>query len=1138
MSNLEEIEKFESENGVPYVDLFAGEQNDSIQGTGTSMDGKTMQDYAKSKGIGLAVADGVYGGIRSLVELAAIPVYKTTSKIMTGDWGDFEKDASEEFNQMMPEEVAPTTTGEGIAQGLAKFGTSTFIAGGVGKVAGLTGKGGAITDFTIKAWSKSKDGLQVGKILAPALNGMIGDATAFWQDKENLSSILNEHSDNKYIKEISSWLAIDEDDDVADRMLKQSLEGLFTAGAVNGIFKTLKGIKDYGKAVIKSARLARTSKQFGEEIKQLTRAQRIAEVPETAEQIVDAVERGERIAPKNFEELKQQVKEVKKVKDLGIEIPRNPDRISVEQAKRSVAKRITDLGWGDAENLTTEQLNKLAKDAENQVEKVMPALQNEEDVFIGGLVKMKQAGKDFAEGQISKAERNQEFFKALGETANAFGATQDMLYESGKALGYASQNEAHKTIKDVLNAIIDNADELTQDKLFDIFSGAKTVEELRSKLMKLGYIDEKAFKKSFEQKARNAFAQVTALEQAGLMSNFGTVSRNIITSLEMGVENIVSKPFSAAVSGLKRGIFRNGSPVSGVEAKEAFATMGGYLDAIKDSAEWMFDKVIRKADVGESPWSIYRNSASRKAMTNLPKEVGETFKHGGPLSRAIEKYIQVSGVGVSEKIDNFFESVFYRGEARARAYEYAARMGREKKLTSKQIKELYNNTLDKVMGVDITQKKNLASVADEIMSDNLVELSIAKKAREGAAKATFRGSRGYITENVIGKTMDAWWFTRPFIPFFKTSSTIFLDRFIGDLTPLGVFSRSFWSAMKKGGREMDETIGKMVMGGGLLTYGYTLAIDGRITGDYSTDPAVRNSQIAAGWQPNSMVFENDDGTKRYISLDYLGPLSMCLKYPAKLLSAVQDYKNSLKFYEDEKFMDKMSVIASAFIADAMDEVALRYFADGISLFRGNKPDEILARFGEGALKLPLKFVPREISEAAPMFTNPDQIKQMLDGIGDEVKKTFGVPTNDVYDVFGEQVLDKSPFYGILGIKTKKVEEEKWLENLADLGIGFEMPKKSITRDKIPLDLTPTQANNIRKEMGELNVKQALKDTCSTKTFMGLSKDLQKDIAKTIFNQYREAAIQRYYLKDTDLQEQFKDRIKSISKKYVPTMRVE
>ena len=1126
MVNLDEIDKFEQENGVPYVDLFAQDGKDAIEGTNTPMDGKSVEDYAQSKGLCRAAADGIYGGIRSLVELATIPAYKLTTKMMTGDWGNYEQDASQEFNKFLPPEVEPTTRGEAIVQGISKFATTTAIAGGVGKAAGLTGKGGVITNATIKGISKSKEGIQVGKILAPAINGMIGDATAFWQDKENLSNIISQNTDNKYIKGIADWLAIDKDDDAADRALKQSLEGIFTNGAVNAIFKTLKGVKTYGVEALKEAKLARKSTEFAKDIEQLTKAQRIMEVPETAEQIAKGVSEGTRIEP-SVSALQQEVQ------NMNITIPRNPDLIPMEQARKNVAERLVDMGLGDADTLSGEQLGKLAGLAENQVEKVLPALKNEENVFLGSLVKMKQAGKDFAEGQITKDARNQSFFDALSETAEAFGKTQDMLNESATAMGLSSKSESHKTIKEVFEAIKDNADELTKDRLFETFSGAKTVEELRTKLKKLGYIDKNTFGKSG---ARNLVTQITALEQAGLMSNFGTVARNIITSMEMGVENIVSKPLAATVSALKRGLFRDGNAISGVEFKEGFEVLGGYMDAFKDAAEWFFDKNLRKT--ADSPWQSYRNSAPRQAMTNLPKEVGQTFKGNNPLSKFLEKYIQYSGVGVSEKIDNFFEAMFYRGEAKARSYEYAVRIGREKGLPSEQVKELYKSTLDKVLGVDTTNRKNMASIVDELMGDNLVEYSIAKKARESAAKSTFRGGRGVITEK-IAKTMDTWWMTRPLIPFFKTGSTIFLDRFVSDLTPLGIFSKQFRDAIKKGGREADEALGKMTLGGGLLGYGYTLAAEGKITGDYSSDPAVRNAQIAAGWQPNSLVFNNDDGSVRYVSLDFLGPLSMALKYPAKLLSAVQDYKNSLKFYEDEKFLEKMSVIASAFVADAIDESSLRYFSDGMYLFRGSKPDELIEKAAGGVAKLPLKFIPRAIGEMAPMFNDTNQVKQMLDGVGDEFKKSIGEPTNDMYDVFGKPILDKSPIFGLFGIKTKEVEEEPWIKNLADQGIGFEMPRTSITINGVNLEITPTQANAIRKEMGDLRVYESMKKTCSSKSFEDMPKELQKETARYLFNNFKDAAIQRYYLKDTELQDQMKDILKQQYKKYQkPTLDVE
>ena len=1147
MATLEEIEQFESETGVPYVDLFAEEQKDTIQDTGTSLDGKTIEDYAQTKGLGQAVADGIYGGLRSLVELASIPVYKTTSKIMTGDWGDYEKEAEPEFNKWLPEEAPPTTKAEGIVQGISKFATTTAISGGVGKVAGLTGKGGAITNATIKLWSKSKDGIQVGKILAPALNGMIGDATAFWQDKENLSNIISNNTNNKYIKGIADWLAIEEDDDAADRMLKQSLEGLFTAGAVSGIMKTLKGVKNYGKAAIKEARLARDSKKFAEEIYALEKA---ADVPVITEKGVKKVSKeiADKVPATSLEasERKELINTAKKeAQELGVDVPRNPERISLEEASKNVKKRMIESGLAETDIMSAEQLKKLEKDAANQVEKIIPAIKEEEKVFVGSLIKMKNAGKDFADGQISKEARNQAFFNALQETADAFGATQDALYESGKALGYSSKSQTHKTIKKVFEAIKDNADELTKDKIFDIFSGANTVEELRAKLLKLGYMNPKELKSGI---FRRGATMLTALEQAGLMNSFGTVTRNIFTSMEMAVENLAVKTLGGAYSygdRMIRTLFKKGMPVSSIEFKEASKSLGAYIDSIKDMTSWWADR-IKKGDLfnwGNTPDSFvgqYRNSVSRKAMTNLPKEVGETFNKKGFFNNLAEKYVTFSGVNVSEKIDNFFEATFFRGEARSRALEYAERIGREKGLSKKQVNELYNNLVDRVSGIDLTERKNLAKEIDDILSDNMIEYSIAKKAREKAAEMTFRSSRGLAT-NVVSTIISAVPIARPFIPFFKTGATIFFDRFLGDLTPAGLFKfidPQFRAMMKRGGREAQEYWTRMSLGGGIMATGYALAMEGKITGDYSSDPKVRNAQIAAGWQPNSIVFEDEDGKKSYVSIDNLGPLSMALSFPAKLCSAYQDYRNKLLLpEEDEKVEELVVAMSVAFANEAIDQGALRYFANGFKLFNQTRKEET---FLENLKKISytpfVNILPRGIGEINQVV-HSDKIKQGVDGAIDAMKKRLGMDTFDMHDVFGNPIQDLHPWYSLAGVREKQSRDDNWLDYLAEIGIGFEMPRKSVVFNGQTLKLDERQADGIRQEMKGLNAEKYVKGIVESKNFKNYPKEIQKEIINTQFNSLRSAAVSRYYMKNTDLQDEYKEELKRQQKSLVPTLEI-
>jgi len=589
-----------------------------------------------------------------------------------------------------------------------------------------------------------------------------------------------------------------------------------------------------------------------------------------------------------------------------------------------------------------------------------------------------------------------------------------------------------------------------------------------------------------------------------------------------------------------------GEPVSGIESKEALAALGAYWDSIKDMSGWFIDRLVKR-DWKSAPQSFvgqYRNSASRQAMTNLPKEIGTTFKTQGFLNNLAEKYVTFSGVNLSEKIDNFFEATFFRGEARARSLEYAERIGRQKGLSEKQINKLYKQTLDRVTGVDLTNRKNMAGVVDDIMANNMVEYSIAKKSREAAATATFRSGRGAVT-NWISGIMDKSWFLRPMIPFYKTGSTIFFDRFLGDLTPAGLMKfvkPEFRAMMKKGGREAQEYWTRMTIGGGLMATGAMMATEGKITGDYSSDPSVRKAQMAAGFQPNSLVFEDDDGKKTYLSLDYLGPLSMCLKYPAKIMSAHSDYINSLELEdEDYKASEATAAMAMAFAKDSFDESALRYFADGFKLFTQTKKAsdffEKLEQLGYSTL---LNWFPRVVSEGvnAVKYIDSEAIKQGSDGFVDDLKKRLGKETFQMYDVFGRPMKDKNPALALLGVKTKEEETEPWLDKLINLGIGFEMPTKSITAPgmNVQVDIDKRQAEGIKKEMGKLGVDKAIKKQVESKGFEKMPKDFQPNIIKNLFNSFKNIAIMKYYNSDADLQEKATIEIRRKTKKIsVPTL---
>lgn len=1117
-ANQEEIKQFEEENNVEYFDLDAEEETTPIEGTNTGLDGTTKKDYAKKKGMAKVVADGVYGGLRSLAELSALATYTLTKKMLEDgsnkdDWND--ESFSKEFNNILPEEVPAETTTEKFVQGLTKFATTTYLGGSALKGAGLTGKGGVITKTTINSMSKTKEGIKVGKILAPAINGMVGDATSFWQDKENLSNIIKNNTENKYIKEIAGWLAIEEDDTVPTRMLKQSLEGLFVNTAAAGIFKVLRGTKNYIKSSFVSAKLERKAEVFAKEL---------------AEKKVMTS-----LSEKVSKPLLNKASNI--AKEEGVPIPRSPQKISNEEIEKWYAKKMVEGGYVDATQLSEKELKTIAKKSPTQAHKLKLHYEKETNVLNGGLEKMKLATIEVANGNITKETYTQTFRKTLNEFAGVFGSTQDALYESAKTLNLAKQNVEHMTIKKVLNAIADNADDITIDKLSDVFSNSMDVDELYSKIQKLGYINPSSIKKS--TKFNNFASSLTVLEQAGLMNNPGTVFRNVITSVEMGAGDVAWKSLYG-IKNISRKVFKNEGFSAGVQSGEVFEIFKAYGESFVDLASSMLKGT-------QSFSSKYRNSLSRQSMTYLPKEVGSTIKGNSPIKNMMKAYVKYSGVNASEKIDNFFEAMFFRGEARARSLEYANKIGAAKNLSKKEILATYKKTLKEVTNVDLTKRRDMVNIMDDIMSDNLVEYSIAKKSRDKAAEMTFRSGRGFATESVT-KVFNAVPVVRPFAPFIKTGTTIFFDRFIGDLTPVGLgklLDKNFRAVMKKGGREAQEYYSKLALGGAIMTAGASLATEGRITGDYSSNSKVRAVQRASNWQPNSLVFYNDDGSLDYVSLDNLGPLSMALKYPAKIISWMQDYQNNLKLPEDDYKIDEcIASVAFSTVNSVVDETALRYFSDAFTAMNSSSnKEEFLEKIAKTTANIPLNIIPRGIQGLSKFTDSVIDEKRALQGVddfGDELKKRFGMETFTRYDIFGRPIRDAHPAYALFGFKTRTDDkEDEWLDRLQDIGVGFSMPRNKITVNGVELEIDVRQENQIRKEMASTGIYKALKKISEDKDFSVSPKEVQKDILDKMFAKSREHAIMLYYLKSVDLQKKYDEGVqRNIKMLTTPTQEFE
>ena len=216
---------------------------------------KISEDLQKLPGkvldLPLAAMSGIaQHGVKPIVDAVTSLSYGLTNVAAKGK---FEMPTAEETQEditVLPKSLVgyePETTAGKIIKPVAGIGYGVAATTtGLG-AAGITGKAGVLTNATIKGISKSKEGIAVGKVLAPIVNGLASDSLLFWQDEGNLSTYLKDKTNNPTVKKLFDYLAVDGDDSIAERAAKQALEGLFVTGVAHGVLNIFKNVKAAGK---------------------------------------------------------------------------------------------------------------------------------------------------------------------------------------------------------------------------------------------------------------------------------------------------------------------------------------------------------------------------------------------------------------------------------------------------------------------------------------------------------------------------------------------------------------------------------------------------------------------------------------------------------------------------------------------------------------------------------------------------------------------------------------------------------------------------------------------------------------------------------------------------------------------------
>jgi hypothetical protein len=208
---------------------------------------------------------------------------------------------------------------------------------------------------------------------------------------------------------------------------------------------------------------------------------------------------------------------------------------------------------------------------------------------------------------------------------------------------------------------------------------------------------------------------------------------------------------------------------------------------------------------------------------------------------------------------------------------------------------------------------------------------------------------------------------KTFIPFAPTVTRVF-DQAASRVPGMQVISPQFYKDVSRGGVYADRAAARVISGGIIPTMLIsTGTLENRITGAGPSDPQLKKSLEATGWQEYSIAFNRDsfsdenlnrlkkiavvtestDKQKIYVSYQRFDQVG-------QIIGAAADYAESLKMYTgnpDDEEWSKYALATAAYMSEFTSQLpVMQFVGDLTSISRGNYEDK-----GEKATEIFEKF---------------------------------------------------------------------------------------------------------------------------------------------------------------------------------------
>ena len=535
-----------------------------------------------------------------------------------------------------------------------------------------------------------------------------------------------------------------------------------------------------------------------------------------------------------------------------------------------------------------------------------------------------------------------------------------------------------------------------------------------------------------------------------------------------------------------------GSPIRQQAAKE----YGYTLSALGDGLSAMLD-AFKRGDSRLNPHQSTEFFSNGRGIHHTPINFQPMNSVEGVIHNAMLAINYRNIVGLPTRglgaVDEFVKTLRYRAVVQAKASVEAA----ERELSGEALRQHIAGRLQRAFDDEgrATDKAALQEAQTTTFQQDLLK---------GTAGATIQNVRGQ--HPLLGFVL----------PFIRTPVNVL--RYSHKMTPgLNLLQREYRQMLlgSLGPERQAQAIGQMAIGATFMAVAASHAANGRITGGGPSDPKLLAELKATGWQPYSVVWEDESGNKKFFPLGRFDPIGLPI-------SIIADIVEGRKLNpEDQNAMGA----AAATLLSISQKFADRTFLFNIESFLGalGDPEANLEKYmGQLAASVtPLSSLMRGANSDPYMRearSFMDYLRKDLPGLSEALPPRR--------DALGE------PLYRRIGLVSTQEADEvdgELARLLADSGRGFQPP--SPIRDGVDLrDFTLEGGRNAYDLLQETAahpkgappLKEALARVIRTEAYSLLAegdagtKGTKLNALAVIVGRYRDAAYRQVLLEHPEL----------------------